>query len=213
MIFKHTFPVGALQCNCTVLGDPDSGEAIVIDPGGDVPEILNVLLGNSLRAVAIVHTHAHIDHIGGTAELAQQTGAKTWLHADDYMLHQNLEMQAQLLGMPKAPETQPIDAALCDNGVITFGDHELGVLHTPGHSPGSVCFSLSASDLCFSGDTLFCGSIGRTDLWGGDFAILETSIRDRLYTMNGATQVVTGHGPETSIDRERRTNPFVQGRK
>jgi hydroxyacylglutathione hydrolase len=207
-MLRFTFPVGLLQCNCTVLGDEAAGEAVVIDPGDDADKILALLSKHKLRAVAIVHTHAHIDHVGATHAVAKATGAKTYLHAGDEFLHQALGMQAMMLGLPE-PESSPMDAGLDDLQSFRFGRHELGVLHTPGHTPGSVCFDLVGGDLCFSGDTLFNGSIGRTDLPGGDFPTIERSIRERLYTLNGAVQVIPGHGPATTIDRERASNPFV----
>jgi glyoxylase-like metal-dependent hydrolase (beta-lactamase superfamily II) len=201
-----------LQCNCTILGDPKTKEAIVIDPGDEVDRILKVLASHELKVMGIVHTHAHIDHIGGTAELGRITGADTWLHAQDFFLHEMLPEQAKALGL-QLGETAPVDRDLVDAGVIPFGCYELGVLHTPGHTPGSVCFEVPGHDLCFSGDTLFNGGIGRTDLWGGDYDAIERSIQDRLYTLNGAVEVIPGHGPETSIDRERLTNPFVRRRE
>ena len=207
-LFRKTFPVGALGCNCTLIADMQSQEALVIDPGDDFDDIWSLIQEHSLSVQAIVHTHAHIDHIGATAQLAEATKAKTYLHPEDTFLHQILAEQAQMIGLP-APKSGPIDGALADDSSFKFGDYELGVLHTPGHTPGSVCFCLENHDLCFSGDTLFSGSIGRTDLWGGDFALLEKSIKERLYTMNGAVEVIPGHGPNTHIDVERRSNPFV----
>jgi len=208
-MIRETFCVGALQCNCTILGDANSLEAVVIDPGDECSLILQKLAEHQLKVKAIIHTHAHIDHIGATWELAQATGATTYLHADDQFLHSILPQQAMMLGVA-TPTSGPLDAQLIDDGVIAFGAHEIGVLHTPGHTPGSVCFHMN--DLCFSGDTLFQNSIGRTDLPGGDFDTITTSIRNRLYSLNGAVEVIPGHGPNTSIDQERRSNPFVRER-
>lgn len=210
-MFRVTFPVGMLQCNCTILADEESKQAVVIDPGDEPDRILSTLAEHQLQAVAIVHTHAHIDHVGGTLAVAQATGAPTYLHQGDTFLHQALHVQAMMLGMPEPP-SRPMDHALEDLQAISFGRYELGVLHTPGHTPGSVCFNVPGHDLCFSGDTLFYGGIGRTDLPGGDYASIERSIRDRLYTLNGAVQVIPGHGPATTIDREKVTNPFVTAR-
>jgi len=210
-MFRMTFPVGMLQCNCTILGDPASGEAVVIDPGDEVDRILAALADNKLRAVAIVHTHAHIDHVGATAALGRASGASTFLHPEDQPVLDSLHLQAMMIGLPQVEGTA-MDAPLADLQAITFGPHELGVIHTPGHTPGSVCFGLTGHDVCFSGDTLFFGGIGRTDFPGGDPRAIERSIRDRLYTLNGAVEVIPGHGPATTIDRERLTNPFVRAR-
>jgi glyoxylase-like metal-dependent hydrolase (beta-lactamase superfamily II) len=210
MLWRETFPVGALGCNCSLLGDTDTREAIVVDPGDEVDRILAELTRAGMRVTAIVHTHAHIDHVGATAALARVTGAPTYLHDADRFLHDMLPLQAQLIGLPPV-EAGRIDHALPDAASLRFGQFELGVLHTPGHTPGSVCFAVPGQDLCFSGDTLFAGGIGRTDLWGGDYPAIERSIKDRLYQLNGAVLVIPGHGPSTSIDRERRSNPFVRG--
>jgi hydroxyacylglutathione hydrolase len=207
-MFRQTFEVGALGCNCSILGDPESGEAIVVDPGDELERILEVLTAQKLRLTAIVHTHAHIDHVGATAGLARATRAPTYLHAGDRFLYEMLPVQARMIGLP-LPEACHIDRPLTDGLALRFGKHELGVLHTPGHTPGSVCFAVTGQDVCFSGDTLFAGGIGRTDLWGGDYDTIIHSIRDRLYTLNGSVEVVPGHGPSTTIDRERASNPFV----
>lgn len=209
-ILRKTFPVGLLQCNCTLLCDDVSKEAVVIDPGDEAPRIIRELGVLGVRVTAIVHTHAHLDHIGATGEVQRATGAPTFLHDGDTFLQQNLAMQAQMIGLPE-PEGCTIDRHLPDGEVIRFGAYELGALHTPGHTPGSVCFVVPGQDLCFSGDTLFAGSIGRTDLPGGDFETIERSIKDKLYVLNGAVEVIPGHGPNTHIDYERVTNPFVRG--
>ena len=208
-LFRKTFAVGLLGCNCSIISDDQTKEAIVIDPGDDFDYIWSLIQEHELQVQSILHTHAHIDHIGATAALAEATQAKTYLHPDDTFLHQMLKEQAQMIGLP-APRSGPIDEDLHDNLSIKFGAFELGVLHTPGHSPGSVCFCLEKEDLCFSGDTLFSGSIGRTDLWGGDFEVIKNSIQDRLYTMHGSVEVIPGHGPNTHIDVEKRSNPFVR---
>lgn len=207
--WRTTFPVGRFQCNCSIIADLEAGEAIVIDPGDEVPKILEALNDKSLKVRAIVHTHAHLDHIGGTAELCEHTQAQSFLHPEDQMLHNLLPQQAMLLGLP-LPKYGPIDQELTDGGAISFGKFELGTLHTPGHSPGSVCFTVPGQDLCFSGDTLFRNSIGRTDLWGGDADTIKKSIQQKLYHLPNAVQVITGHGPETSIEFEKTTNPFVR---
>ena len=209
MLFRKTFPVGPLQCNCTILGDSLSREAVVIDPGDEAPRIVNELVKNQLRVKALVHTHAHIDHIGATADVAEITGATAFLHEGDFFLHQMLPLQAQLLGLA-APKSHAIEHTLVDGGAIAFGAYHLGIIHTPGHTPGSVCFNLEAHDLCFAGDTLFRGGIGRTDLWGGDGHAIVQSIKQRLYSLNSAVEVIPGHGPNTTIERERSQNPFVR---
>jgi hydroxyacylglutathione hydrolase len=209
-MLQKTFKVGVLGCNCTLLADEQTRECLVIDPGGDTPRLLDEIHKGALRVVGIVHTHAHIDHLGATAQLARETGAPTYLHADDNFLHVLLPMQAAVLGLPTI-EQPIIDHALTDQQTLRFGRYEAAVLHTPGHSPGSVCLVVLQAELCLSGDTLFAGSVGRTDIWGGDAHAITRSIRDRLYTLNGAVQVIPGHGPQTTIDKERSTNPYVSG--
>ena len=211
MLIRKTFPVGMLQCNCTILADEQSKQALVIDPGDEVDTIVAHLQSMQLHVVAIVHTHAHIDHIGGAAELATHVHAPTYLHQGDNFLHAAIPMQATMLGMA-LPSVAPIDQELHAEQTIAFGAYELAVLHTPGHTPGSVSFVVPGEDLCFSGDTLFHGGIGRTDLPGGDQGTIETSIRDQLYQLNSAVLVIPGHGPNTTIDREKTANPFVQAR-
>jgi glyoxylase-like metal-dependent hydrolase (beta-lactamase superfamily II) len=207
---RETFPVGPLQCNCTILGDPASGAAIVVDPGDEAPEILRRLRARGLRAVALVHTHAHFDHVGATRQVADATRAAIHLHAADEFLYQNLEMQGAAFGFRFDP-VLPVSRFVADGETVAAGALEVEVVHTPGHTPGSVCFRLGgAAPLLFSGDTLFQGSIGRTDLWGGDPRAIVRSIRTRLYGLPEDTVVVPGHGPETTIGEERATNPFVR---
>lgn len=208
-MFIKTFAVGMLQCNCSILGDLQKGEAIVVDPGDEVDRIIKELDDHKLKPVAIVHTHAHIDHIGGAAELGERTGAPTYLHADDGFLHNMLAIQASVLGFP-TPHSAPIDRQLIDSTSLAFGAYELGTIHTPGHTPGSCCFVVPGQDICFAGDTLFRRGVGRTDLWGGDSTQLVRSIRDRLYAQNGSVRVIAGHGPDTTIDEERKLNPYVR---
>jgi hydroxyacylglutathione hydrolase len=208
MLTRHTFPVGAFQCNCTVLGDTVSKEALLIDPGDEGEKITGLIGSLGYRVKAIVHTHAHLDHIGASAYVCKHTGAPTYLHDDDVFLHKHVEMQASLLGLP-VPDCMDMQGSLKEGQVFGFGTYELAVLHTPGHTPGSVCFYVPSHEWCFSGDTLFAGSVGRTDLWGGDFSVLSHSIKQKLYTLPSSTLVVPGHGPETHIDKERKTNPFV----
>lgn len=206
----ETFPVGPLQCNCTILGDPETGEAIVIDPGDEALKVLKRLSAHGLRPKAILITHTHLDHVAGNHEVREKTGAKVMLHERDLPLYDNLGMQAQFIGMD-APVRAPVDEHIHQGDVIPFGGQgdSLQVLHTPGHTPGSCSFFLGSRNLLFSGDTLFAGSIGRTDLWGGDFDAEVRSIREKLLPLPDATRVIAGHGPDTTILEERRSNPFL----
>ena len=206
----HTFAAGPLSCNCSVIADPGSGEAAVIDPGGEVDHILEVLKTHGLECKAIIHTHAHIDHILGTARLAEETGAPIWLHEDDLPLYRGIGMQAAMLGMAGA-ETPPDPDHYCVDGEeLELGEKErVTVLHTPGHTPGSVCFHAAAQSTIYTGDTLFRLGIGRTDLWGGSYPQIIQSIRERLLTLPGGTEVIPGHGPSTTIATELRNNPFL----
>jgi hydroxyacylglutathione hydrolase len=208
VIVEH-FPVGLLQCNCVILGDEKTKRAVVVDPGDDVRRIEAALKKHGLTVSAIVATHAHIDHVGGLAELKRMTGGKTMLHEADLELYQGLEEQAQWLGVA-TPQIASIDAFLTDGGRVEFGASGIDVLHTPGHSPGSVAFVGSGkTQLILAGDTLFAGSIGRTDLWGGSYDAIIASIRSRLLTLPDESAVICGHGPMTTIGRERTTNPFL----
>jgi glyoxylase-like metal-dependent hydrolase (beta-lactamase superfamily II) len=209
----ETFPVRPLGCNCSILGDETTREAIVVDPGGELEKIEGRLQALGLKLKTIVHTHTHIDHVGATAGLQRSSGATAKIHEADDFLYSILPIQAQLLRMGEAPERGEMEW-LKDGEVLALGDAKLHVIHTPGHTPGSCCFELvgaGAADerLLFAGDTLFQGSIGRTDLWGGDSAQILKSIRGRLFTLPEPTRVVTGHGGETTIGDELRFNPFV----
>ncbi len=208
----ETFPVGPLGCNCSIIADPDSGLAIVVDPGGEFEKIRGELEARDLRAHAIVHTHTHIDHVGATAPLQTWSGAEAHIHEADRFLYDMLPIQAAMLGIPE-PEKCDMRGTLTDDFSIRAGKIELGVLHTPGHTPGSVSFlvDVDGEPCLFSGDTLFRGGIGRTDLWGGDHGQIVRSLETRLLSLDDGTRVVPGHGPESSIAVERRTNPFLQG--
>ncbi len=211
MLERRTFPVGRLQCNCTILHDKNTDEGIIIDPGDEPDVILDHLQNMGIKTVkAMVHTHAHIDHVGATGVLEKILKAPVYLHDGDKFLYEMLHMQAKFLGYAETPERCTIDHGLPDQLAISFGKYELGTLHTPGHTPGSVCFVVPNHDLCFTGDTLFRGGIGRTDLWGGDGEEIVRSIKNKLYTLNDAVNVVPGHGPETSIEHEKRKNAFVR---
>jgi glyoxylase-like metal-dependent hydrolase (beta-lactamase superfamily II) len=204
-------PVGALQCNCTILGDPRAGEAIVVDPGDEVDKILAALRKHALRCIAILNTHAHIDHVGANHALKEATGARLMLHEADLPLYDNLRVQAEWMGgLIPEPRRAEVDQHVGHGDRVSAGEVVAEVLHTPGHTPGSLSFHLpGAEPLLLSGDTLFAGSIGRTDLWGGDFDQEIASIRSRLLTLDQTTRVIPGHGPETTIGWERRRNPFL----
>ena len=206
----ETFPVGPLQCNCTILGDPETGEAIVIDPGDEPMKVLKRLSTHGLKPKAILITHTHLDHVGGNHEVREKTGAKVMLHEKDLPLYDNLKMQAQMIGLA-TPVRGAVDEHIHQGDVIPFGGKgdSIQVLHTPGHTPGSCSFFLGSRSLLFSGDTLFSGSVGRTDLWGGDFETEIRSIRERLLPLPDETRVIAGHGPDTTIAEERESNPFL----
>ena len=210
MIIEH-FPVGLLACNCLVIGDERTGKALVIDPGDEVSHIAAVLERHGLKVAAIAATHAHIDHVGGLAALKDLSGAPALLHEADLPLLEGLADQASWLGI-KPPPMTTIDRFLGDGARVDFGGGYADVIHTPGHSPGSVSFVLSGDrPVVCSGDTLFAGSIGRTDLWGGSFAQIMESIRAKLLAFGDEVEVIPGHGPSTTIGTERRTNPFLTG--
>lgn len=208
-LIRKTFPVPPLGCNCSIIGDPQTKEAVVIDPGGAVDQIVKSVQDLGLVVRAILHTHAHFDHFLASGRLKEATGAPLYLHPDDRPLWDMLELQCRMFGVPYVPAPSP-DSWLKDEDWLAVGAVETFVLHTPGHTPGSLCFVWPAAHLLVAGDTLFRGGIGRTDLWGGDFDAIERSIRERLYTLDEATRVVTGHGPETEIGYERAFNPFVR---
>ena len=249
-----TIPVGILQCNCSIIGDPLTREALVVDPGDEVTRILDLLGRRRLTVKAIVSTHSHIDHAGGLSKLHKYTGAPVLMHRDDLPLYQAMDMQASFLGVIP-PDLTEIDQLLKEGDVLRWGSLEAQVIHTPGHTPGSVSLYLphhagkaagrdkeekpadaaakadatagedgaeEAGDAeesgrsdrrvpqLFSGDTLFAGSIGRTDLWGGSFEDIMESLRSKLMHLPDETIVHPGHGPMTTIGHERQLNPFLQ---
>ena len=205
----ETFPVGPLHCNCTILGDELTHEAVVVDPGDNLPEILSRLQKHGLTLRQIIVTHAHIDHVGGAALLKKVTGAPVFLNKHDLELLSAMDMQAGWLGVP-TPEVAPPDASADDHTKIGLATLPAEVIHTPGHTPGSICLLFSGQNLLLAGDTLFAGSIGRTDLPGGDGRQILRSLRDRLLVLPDTTRVLPGHGPETTIGEERQSNPFLQ---
>jgi hydroxyacylglutathione hydrolase len=205
----QTLVVGPLQTNCSILVDEATGRAVVIDPGDEAGRIGRALAKAGATAVALLHTHAHFDHISGTAELAGLTGAPIRLHAADRALYDWLAAEASCFGLWAGAPLPPGDP-ISDGEVIRFGDSALRAIHTPGHTPGSTCFLLEGPEpVLFSGDTLFRRSIGRTDLWGGDTDAILASIRSKLFSLPASTPVVCGHGPGTTIEEERRLNPFA----
>jgi glyoxylase-like metal-dependent hydrolase (beta-lactamase superfamily II) len=205
----ETFPVGVLQCNCTILGDEATAEAIVIDPGDEVERIHRRLISQGLKLKQIVITHAHIDHVGGALKLKRRTGAPILLNENDLPLLEMMEAQASWIGVP-APEIAPPDEGLDDGQRIGLPAFPAQVIHTPGHTQGSVCLHFAPVKLLIAGDTLFAGSIGRTDLPGGNLEQILASIHDRLLKLPYETKVIPGHGPVTTIGTEQRGNPFLR---
>jgi hydroxyacylglutathione hydrolase len=227
-LIHEILPVGMLQCNCHIVGDPQTREAIVIDPGDDAGRILEVIERHHLKVTAIVITHTHIDHIIGLRRVQEATGAPVSMHADDVELYHMLDSQAAWLGW-KTPEEVQIDQLAREGDAIRWGRYEVQILHTPGHTPGSICLYMpsdiplaprdasaakstkSGTGQLFAGDTLFAGSIGRTDLWGGSFAGIIRSLKGKLLELPDDTIVYPGHGEATTIGKERATNPFLVG--
>lgn len=241
-LIHEILPVGILQCNCHIVGDPETREAIVIDPGDEVDRILALIVKHRLTVKAIVSTHAHIDHVGGLKRLHDVTSAPVLMNEADIPMYQQMFLQAQFLGIAPPP-IGTIDDLLREGTSISWGNFEMRVLHTPGHSPGSVSLYLplpanaqptghiaaaddnpnsettvrsraneisDAAPLLFAGDTLFAGSIGRTDLWGGSYPEIIRSIRLKLLPLPENTIVFPGHGPATTLAAERASNPFLQ---
>lgn len=233
--FIHeVIPVGLLQCNCSILGDPETREAIVVDPGDDVERILEILRLHRLKVLAIVSTHTHIDHVGGLAQLHRLTGAPVLIHEADLPLYHSLGMQAQWLGMP-TPETTRIRDFVKEGDTLRWGDFGAQILHTPGHTPGSISLVVRPTErqiqavaqgakasrgahadedgqaaILLAGDTLFHGSIGRTDLPGGSYPQILDSIREKLLVLPDELVVLPGHGDTTTIGEEREYNPFLR---
>jgi hydroxyacylglutathione hydrolase len=252
-LIHEIIPVGLLQCNCSILGDPETREAIVIDPGDEVDRILSILQRHRLKTRAIISTHTHIDHVGGLASLHRATKAPVLIHADDLELYRNLDVQAQWVGLP-TPEVTDIKDFLKEGDAVRWGDFVARVLHTPGHTPGSICLVVDSANSTggvsqqttraeehlgaepasagpapqhsvphlrsrrpaestarlIAGDTLFQGSIGRTDLWGGSYPQIIKSIHEKLIVLPEEIVVYPGHGEITTIGAEREMNPFLR---
>lgn len=205
----ETFPVGPLQCNCTILANEEDREAIVVDPGDEVSRIHRRLTELGLRLKQILITHAHIDHVGGALKLKSLTSAPIYLNENDLSLLEMMSAQAAWLGV-ETPTTAPPDEDLPDGRGVGLDAYPAQVLHTPGHTQGSICLHFAPLKMVLAGDTLFAGSIGRTDLPGGNYEQIIESIRSRLLSLPDETKVIPGHGPATSIGAERRSNPFLR---
>lgn len=212
MIVDHLI-LGPLQCNCTIVADETTGEAVVVDGGDGVATVVARLQTLGIHAKYLVHTHAHIDHIGDAGGLRRQTGAPALLHPKDLPLYHTLPLQAQWLGLSNAPEIVTLDGDLCDGDVLRCGTFAMQVLHTPGHTPGSICLTLERNGMqtILTGDTLFAGSIGRWDLGGTSQADIVDSIKRKLLVYPDDTTIIPGHGPASTIGIERSTNPFIVG--
>lgn len=215
-LLHFSIPVGMLQCNCSIIGDPLSREALVLDPGDEIHRVMDLLGRHKLTVKAIVSTHAHIDHVGGIKKLHDYTGAPVLMHRDDVPLYHAMDLQAGFLGIEPPPITE-VDQFLREGDTLHWGNLQALVIHTPGHSPGSSCLFLPPdagkvavlAPILFAGDTLFAGSIGRTDLWGGSMDQIMDSLRGKLLALPDETVVHPGHGLSTTIGQERYTNPFL----
>lgn len=210
-MIHEVFPVGPLQCNCSVIGDESTREAMVIDPGDDIEDVLAIVQRHRLQVKQIVITHGHVDHVGGAMKLKRLTGAPILLNQNDYDLLKTADQVAAWLGMAPPGEIR-IDQGLSDGDVVRAGALSATVMHTPGHTEGSVCLYFAPQQKLIAGDILFAGSIGRTDLPGGSLEKIMASLHGPVMSLPDETLVVPGHGPLTTIGEERETNPFILGR-
>jgi glyoxylase-like metal-dependent hydrolase (beta-lactamase superfamily II) len=210
-MIHEILPVGPLQCNCSIIGDENTREAMVIDPGDDIEDIQAILVKNNLQVKQIVITHAHIDHVGGAMKLRAATGAPILLNQSDYALLKMLDVQATWIGVATPGEVK-IDHSISTGDSVSAGSLQASVLHTPGHTEGSVCLYFPAENKLIAGDTLFAGSIGRTDLPGGSMQKIMRSLHETVLALPDETVVVPGHGPLTTIGKERERNPFLTKR-
>jgi glyoxylase-like metal-dependent hydrolase (beta-lactamase superfamily II) len=212
-MFLEKIIVGPFQCNCSILACEKTQEALVIDPGGEGGKIVQLLKEKGWKPKYLLHTHAHLDHVGATDPVHRQLGGEVCLHREDLFLYDHVDMQAALFQLPTFP-VPAVHHYFKDQETLKFGNYRIEVLHTPGHTPGSTSFCIPSEEqgvapLLFTGDTLFYGSIGRTDLWGGDFNLILQSIHHKLLPFQDNAVVVPGHGPETTIGFERKENPFL----
>ena len=208
-MIHEIFPVGPLQSNCSVVGDEITREAMVIDPGDNIERVLEILKEHGLKLKQIVITHGHIDHVGGAMKLKRATGAPILINKNDSTQLSVLDVQAAWIGV-EPPGEVDIDASLEDADQLEVGQLKAAVMHTPGHTEGSTCLYFPAEKKLIAGDTLFAGSIGRTDLPGGSFDKIMRSLRNRVMALPDETEVIPGHGPLTTIGEERESNPFLQ---
>jgi len=206
-LILKTLAVGPIMANCYILGCENTKKAVVIDPGDEAERILMALAEEKLSVEYILNTHGHFDHVGANARLKKATGAELILHPDDIEMLGALKQAAAAFGL-SSEDSPPPDRTVVDGDRITFGDITLEVLHTPGHSPGGISFYTDGT--VFVGDTLFAGSIGRTDFPGGNFDTLISSIKTKLFALDDNVKVYTGHGPATTIGQEKRSNPFLR---
>ena len=208
LMIHEILPVGPLQCNCSIIGDEATREAIVIDPGDEIEDILALVAKHQLNVKQIVITHAHIDHVGGAMKLRALTGAPLLLNQNDQALLKMLDVQATWIGVPD-PGKVEIDHSLSQDETLKAGSLAAYVVHTPGHTEGSICLYFPVEKKLIAGDTLFAGSIGRTDLPGGSFDKIIRSLHEKVLALPDDTVVVPGHGPLTTIGEERQSNPFL----
>jgi glyoxylase-like metal-dependent hydrolase (beta-lactamase superfamily II) len=208
-MIHEILPVGPLQCNCSIIGDESTHEAMVIDPGDEIQSILALVGKHNLQVKQIVITHAHIDHVGGAMKLRAATGAPILLNQNDYDLLKMLDIQATWIGVPP-PGKVDIDQSIGQADTVKAGSLTANVISTPGHTEGSICLYFPVEKKLIAGDTLFAGSIGRTDLPGGSFEKIIDSLHDKLLALPDDTVVTPGHGPQTTIGEERENNPFLK---